>query len=242
MRTYLFIWFLLIAFVANGQIIPEEKNPFPTNEFVVYAEHADSVNHIYYQVGRHEPKNYTHHILAPLYLKVKRQKEESYYFLNSYYDPDMFSFPPLTSDNLTIIAGRYDFYLYDIHNHTLSDKQTPGLHQYEGEDAISGLYSALTLFDNEHFLLGNVQGFGIFCFDISDPANPSELVQYNIKKPNGEQFYAFFHQTDYNLFDIIIAQQDTSSESRNIKRHYRKLRNVRYAMQHIAIDMDDAIF
>ena len=71
----------------------------------------------------------------------------------------MFSFPDLPSDNLQIIAGRYAFYIYDIDKQTLSNELIPGLNQYEGEDAISGLYSGLTLFDNEKFLLGNVQVF-----------------------------------------------------------------------------------
>lgn len=251
MRILLSIWFWLIAFAVMGQIIPEGKNSFSEDEFVLYVEQEDSVNGIRYQVGRHEPKGYTfdkkgdewiqvpieqnkrdhfHHTYAPIYLRVKRQKEEVYYFLDSYYDVDMFCFPELPSANLRIIAGRYAFYIYDIHKQTLSSKQIPGLDQYEGEDAISGLYSALTLFDNERFLLGNGQGFGVFCFDVSNPAKPSELLQYRLRKPDGEQFYAFSPKADTPLFDMIIAQQDTSSASAKIERLYRKLGTVRYAI------------
>lgn len=261
MRVLISIWLCLTALVSSGQIIPKKKSLFPGDEFVIYIEHTDTVNGIHYQVGRHEPKGYTfdkkgdkwihvpieqnksdhfHHTHAPIYLKVKRQKEEVYYFLDSYYDVDMFRFPELPSDNLTIIAGRYSFYLYDIRKQTLSHKQIPGLEQYEGEDAISGLYSALTLFDNERFLLGNVQGFGVFCFDISNPAKPSELLQYRLEKPNGKQFYTFFPKTDKLLFDMIIAQQDASSESAKIERLYRKLGIVRYAIPPITKATNEA--
>lgn len=42
----------------------------------------------------------------------------------------------------------------------------------------NGLYNVLALFDNKLFLSGNVQGFCVFCFDLSNPKLPIELKQY----------------------------------------------------------------
>jgi len=238
MRIFLSIlWGWSLASFATAQILPESGQSFHAEKFISYTEHTDSLNDIHYQVGTYNPAD-SPDIHLPIYLRIARQGSEKYYDLDTKYDPDMFSFPDLSSDRLVIIKGRYAFYVYDIHQQTLSRKLQPGLGQYEGEDAISGLYAGLTLFDNEKFILGNVQGFGVFCFDISDPADPVELMQYAVKKADEElPFYAFLYKTDSNLFDILCAQPDTSSKSL-IPRLYKRLKTVRYVAQGIALAID----
>src|SRR5690606_26780130 len=100
-----------------------------------------------------------------------------------------------------------------------------GVGQYQGEDAVSGLYSALTFFDHEKFILGNIQAFGIFCFNLRDYSQPIELKQYRISEENNGEYYAFFSPVDNGNFDIIVAQADLSSSSPNINRLYHKLKN-----------------
>lgn len=257
MKKLLFIISILFFALCSYGQIPSEQNP---GEFVVYAEHTDSLHKIYYQLGRYEPKDYTFeinlsgqwekikrnpqnnekfvHVSAPIYLRIQHDETDNYYFLNSYYDVDMFSFPDLPSDNLQIIAGRYAFYIYDIDKQTLSNELIPGLNQYEGEDAISGLYSGLTLFDNEKFLLGNVQGFGVFCFDISNTAKPVDLKQHHTKDQNDGQFYAFFYPKMHKSFDIILAKTDVSSVSPNINRLYKKMGTIKYLAKDIQLSTD----
>lgn len=242
MRIFLSIlWGWSLASFATAQILPESGQSFHAEKFISYTEHADTLNGILYQVGTYNPAD-SPDIHLPIYLRIARQGSEKYYDLDTKYDPDMFRFPDLSSDRLVIIKGRYAFYVYDIHQQTLSRKLHPGLGQYEGEDAISGLYAGLTFFDHEKFILGNVQGFGVFCYDISDPADPVELMQYAIKKPDEElPFYVFLHKTDSNLFDMLCAQADTASKSL-ISRHYNRLKTVRYGAQGIALDIDISKF
>ncbi|HLW62951.1 MAG TPA: hypothetical protein VKY33_06075 [Flavobacterium sp.] len=258
MKWVSFLWFVFYSFVFYGQISPKENTLFPADEFIVYTSFTDSLNGVLYQIGRHEPKDYTFgmnhlgkwqtiqketdedsyhdHVNAPIYLKIQQKEIESYYFLDGYYDVDFYRFKNLISEKLLFITARYHFYIFDLEKGTLSSKTIPGHNQYEGEDAISGLYDALTVFDNERFLLGNVQGFGVFCFDISNTSKPQELYQYNIKDPNEEPFYVFLYQNNKQLFDVIIAQNDASSESTNISNFYSKLKKVRYVVQDKAID------
>ena len=238
MRIFLpILWVWSLASFATAQILPEEEQSFHAEKFISYTQHTDSLNAILYQVGTYNPAD-SPDIHLPIYLRIARQGSEKYYDLDTKYDPDMFRFPDLSSDRLVIIKGRYAFYVYDIHQQTLSRKLHPGLGQYEGEDAISGLYAGLTLFDNEKFILGNVQGFGVFCYDISDPADPVELTQYTIKKADEElPFYTFLYKTDGNFFDVLCAQADTSSKSL-IPGLYNRLKTVRYVAQGIALAID----
>lgn len=236
--SIIFLW--VFAFSVKAQISPD-STVFRAEKFMSYVQHTDSLNGIHYQVGTYNPDD-SHEVHLPIYLRIVTSDVEKWYFLDSRYDPDMFSFPELSSDKLVIIKGRYAFYVYDIQRQTLSRKLRPGLNQYEGEDAISGLYSALTLFDNERFLLGNVQGFGIFCYDISNPAKPIELMQYTIRNTEEElPFYAFFHKTADNLFDILISQPDTVYKS-VIPRLYNQLKTVHYMAQGISLEEARAKF
>lgn len=262
--TFIFpILFWLIPYWLSAQI-PPEKNPFPTEEFIVYQSITDSIHKVHYQIGRHEPKEYTfdhgddgdwieipltdqnknnknfHHTYAPAYLKIINENIEKYYFLDDYYDIDMYSFSEIKSENLIFITARYSLYLIDKKNITVSKKIIPGKGQYEGEDAISPLYSALTLFDNEHFLLGNVQGFGVFCLDISNPAQPVELKQYSISQSNEGQFYAFFHQKNNDQFDLTLAQSDVKSDEKTVKRLYKKLKDIHYVLKNAPLEINSS--
>src|SRR5690606_21671857 len=232
MKKWTFIYFLLLSIGSYGQIEPT-KNPFPENDFQVYQTFEKAGFH--FEIGRFEPDGYSitqtnstkftyepnsenpnpiyKNKVAWIYLKVKNNQNVDYFFLDEFYDVDLFQFEELNSKNLLLIKNRYAFYLFDLKEFNISEKQIPGKDQYEGEDAISGLFGALTLFDNEHFLLGNVQGFGVFCFDISNPLQPKELKQFTTKPENKGQFYAFFSQKKQNRFELLVAQTDTESKN-----------------------------
>lgn len=260
MRKLVYLMGLICGWNAFCQVPPEKIPEFNLDDFVVFTLHTDTINQIDYQLGRFEPDDYRfemnrlgewekikitpdtnhnfQHIAAPNYLKISSKNEINYYFLSSYYDTDMFSFPDLPSENFQLIKGRYAFHLYHKKEEILSSRQIPGVGQYQGEDAVSGLYSALTFFDNEKFILGNVQAFGIFCFNLRDYSQPIELKQYQIYEENNGQYYAFFSPVDNGNFDIIVAQADLSSSSPNINRLYHKLKNIRYAATNIQLKTD----
>ena len=257
MKKWTFIYFLLLSFGVYGQIEPT-KNPFPENDFQVYQTYEKAGLH--FAIGRFEPEGYSitqtnstkftyepngenpnpiyKNKVAWIYLKVTNNHHADYFFLDEFYDVDLFQFKELNSKKLLFIKNRYAFYLFDLKDFKISEKQIPGKDQYEGEDAISGLFDALTLFDNEHFLLGNVQGFGVFCFDISNPLQPRELKQYTIKTENKGQFYAFFPQKKHNKFDLLVAQTDAESKNKSIERLYGKLKNIRFEKKNISLKTD----
>ncbi|HLV46524.1 MAG TPA: hypothetical protein VKY32_05735 [Flavobacterium sp.] len=257
MKKWTFIYFLLLSFGVYGQIEPT-KNPFPENDFQVYQTYEKAGLH--FAIGRFEPEGYSitqtnstkftyepngenpnpiyKNKVAWIYLKVTNNHHADYFFLDEFYDVDLFQFKELNSKKLLFIKNRYAFYLFDLKDFKISEKQIPGKDQYEGEDAISGLFDALTLFDNEHFLLGNVQGFGVFCFDISNPLQPKELKQFTIKTENKGQFYAFFPQKKHNKFDLLVAQTDAESKNKSIERLYGKLKNIRFEKKNISLKTD----
>src|SRR5690606_28551222 len=103
-------------------------------------------------------------------------------------DLDVLKFVNL-SDGLLVFKTRYHFFIYDLENRQVTTRNTPGKHVYEGEDAISSLISALTFFDGGKFLLGCVQSYGVFCYDLSDPVHPVELRQYGTSHYNQGQYY-----------------------------------------------------
>lgn len=248
MRTKILLALMSISLhIARAQIAPVGHS-FSEDEFAVYATQKDTISRISFEIGRHEPKDYAfatntlgvwkpvkveneekkklHHTFAPIYLRVTLDGRKSYYFLEDYYDVDMYGFATIPSEHLTIITARYSFYIYDARTHTLSSKQIPGLHQYEGEDAISGLFNVLSLFDDENYLLGNVQGFGVFCFDISNPANPIELMQRRIDQTDKSPLFLFSNQKNGNPSKIIVAEVDERSEHPNIANFYRRIRRI----------------
>src|SRR5690606_5192829 len=257
MKKWAFIYFFLLGIGAYGQIEPT-KNPFPENDFQVYQTYEKAGLH--FAIGRFEPEGYSitqtnstkftykptgenpnpiyKNKVAWIYLKVTNNHHADYFFLDEFYDVDLFQFKELNSKKLLFIKNRYAFYLFDLKEFKISEKQIPGKDQYEGEDAISGLFDALTLFDNEHFLLGNVQGFGVFCFDISNPLQPKELKQFTIKTENKGQFYAFFPQKKHNKFDLLVAQTDAESKNKSIERLYGKLKNIRFEKKNISLKTD----
>lgn len=257
MKKWTFIYFLLLSIGSYGQIEPT-KNPFPENDFQVYQTFEKAGLH--FAIGRFEPEGYSitqtnstkftyepngeklnpiyKNKVAWIYLKVTNNHHADYFFLDEFYDVDLFQFKELNSKKLLFIKNRYTFYIFDLKEFKISEKQIPGKDQYEGEDAISGLFDALTLFDNEHFLLGNVQGFGVFCFDISNPLQPKELKQFTSETENKGQFYAFFYPKTNQLFDIVVAQSDAESYSRNINQMYQKMGIIKFAKRNISLNVN----
>lgn len=261
-KVFLFI-FGIISSQISAQIKPVKNLEFPESDFVSYVKYENKSQKILFEIGLFEPGNYNliaaansikiyksksdernfnHKTyegkMASFYLKITQNSQSNYFFLDRYHDIDSFEFVDLKSDNFLILKDIYTFYIYDFQKEILSESCFPGKNQYEGEDAISGQFDALTLFDEEKFLLGNVQGFGVFCFDISDLTHPKELKQFAIQDSNEGQNYTFFHESKNGIFDIIVANSDLNSESKNINNLYQKLENVSYADKKIKISKD----
>lgn len=250
---------LILSIHLNAQIPVLNESPFPEKDFVVYASETNFTENTTYEIGRFEPENLaftTDHLgqlrynitqtdnpnyfsqIAFIFLKVNKNNQSFYFELDETQDVDMFKFIISNSNKLMIIGGRYSFTIFDTENLLLSPKIIPGCGQYEGEDAMSPLFSAITFFDNEKFLLGNVQAFGVFCIEISDLSKPKDLIQYKINSAENELFYAFLNPKKRKKFDIIIAQNDTNSESSSIRNLFSKLKNVGYLKKDIRIPTD----
>src|SRR5690606_17539603 len=73
--------------------------------------------------------------------------------------------------------------------------------------------------------------FGVFCLDISNPAQPCALKQCSISLSNEGQLYALFHQKNNVQFDVIIAQTDPNSDETTVKRSYKKLKDIHYILK-----------
>lgn len=247
---------LILPFQLNAQTSFLKESAFPEKDFVVYASENNFTTNATYEIGRFEPKNVaftTDHLgrlcynmtetdnpnyssqIASIFLKVKTNYKSFYYELDETQDVDMHQFIISNSQKLMVIGGRYSFHILDTENLLLSSKIIPGRGQYEGEDAMSPLFDALTYFDNEKFLLGNVQGFGVFCVDISEVSNPKELIQHKMNTSENELFYTFFNPTKRKKFDIIVAQVDPNSESTTIRNLFSKLKNIVYVGKNIRV-------
>ena len=141
MTKWTFIYFLLLSIGSYSQIEPT-KNPFPENDFEVYQTYEKEGLH--FAIGRFEPKGYsilqtnsTQFIYEPndensnpiyknkvawIYLKVASNQNVDYFFLDEFYDVDLFQFEELTSENLLLIKNRYSFYLFDLKEFKISEK------------------------------------------------------------------------------------------------------------------------
>ncbi len=249
MKIILFISGFFVSVFTFGQIALEKKIPYPENDFVTYQFYEDKNLSTQFEIGRFEIKDHkilqnqsgefvykpieenqkTNSIydnqLVWIYLKVSTKNTTSYFSLEEMYDVDLFQFENLNSPKILLIKNRYAFYLFDLDEFTFSEKQIPGLNQYEGEDAISGLIDAFTLFDEEKFLLGFAQGFGIFCFDISHLSKPKELIQKSEIISDEKKNYLFYLK---NKSKVISAEVDPQNKSKNIENFYLKLSNIHY--------------
>lgn len=257
---------LLSTIICSISTIISCYGQYLTKDFVAYVHKQDTIHHIRYELGRFEPigfeiKNtfddvhvYTSNTdqnsdaqsvyennIAPGYLKVVNKNSTIHFYpLEDYYDMDLFQFTSLDTDRFLVFKNRYTFYIFDKKDNTVSKKQTPLRQQYEGEDAISGIMAAFTFFDNEKFLLGNAQSFGIFCYDIQHPTEPIELYQYSLpEKRNEGQFYAFLVPSSTENWNIIIAQSDIAAPTNNIHFLYNRLKNIQYAAMDIPLVTDE---
>lgn len=247
MTKYLILLISTLHLNAQTQVLNE--SPFPKTDFVVYASETNFTENTTYEIGRFEPENVAFtpdHLgrlrynmvqannpnyflqIASIFLKINKNNQSFYIELDETNDIDLHRFIISNSTQLIVIAGRYSFQILNAETLSISPKIIPGQGQYQGEDAISPLFDAITFFDNDKFLLGNVQAFGVFCIDIADISNPKELIQHKIYSPENELVYTFFGRIKRNKFDIIVAQNDPNSESTSIRNLYSKLKNISY--------------
>lgn len=247
MTKYLILLISTLHLNAQTQVLNE--SPFPKTDFVVYASETNFTENTTYEIGRFEPENVAFtpdHLgrlrynmvqannpnyfsqIASIFLKINKNNQSFYIELDETNDIDLHRFIISNSTQLIVIAGRYSFHVLNAETLSISPKIIPGQGQYQGEDAISPLFDAITFFDNDKFLLGNVQAFGVFCIDIADISSPKELIQHKIYSPENELVYTFFGRIKRNKFDIIVAQNDPNSESTSIRNLYSKLKNISY--------------
>lgn len=166
--------------------------------------------------------------IASGFLSISKDDGANRIPLDIYDDLDLLKFTN-SSDRLLVFKSRYHFFVYDLEKKEVTKRNTPGKQVYEGEDAISPLISALTLFDEDRFLLGNVQAYGIFCYDLSDPTKPKELTQHSTSHRNDGQYYLFLYPKEIGSWDIILA--NSSVESPALSRVYQRFESIRYALR-----------
>lgn len=174
--------------------------------------------------------------IASGFLRISENNRRKMIPLDIYDDLDVLKFVSL-SDRLLVFKTRYHFFLYDLKKGQATKRNTPGAYVYEGEDAISPLISALTLFDGDKFLLGCVQAYGVFCYDLSDPTRPEELRQYGTSNDNQGQYYLFLYPKETGLWDIILA--NSNIESSLLTRVYQNFENIRYALRNVKIKLNE---
>lgn len=258
----------MIVLYASTQTLPiDDPDAAIAKSFIAEVSHADSLTNSHYIIGRYKSKDYTPvknhlgqwvlmkstsgeekndlHALAPVFLKVQRAgTSTNYYPLDD--DVDFYHFVDMPSTRWIVIGGRYSFYIYDTGTATLSHRLTPARHQYEGEDAISMTLSGFAFFDNDQFLFGHVQAYGIFCYAMSDPAQPKELRRVALSAGNKGMYYynqgeyhLFLNPKENNLWDALLARSDINSVSKNIDRLYTRFEELRYVLKDISILSDD---
>jgi len=261
-RLYTFLVLLFqnasIYHVALGQTVHQDNIQFPSGEFTVYHSFTDTLKEILYQIGRYEPRTSRFqqlangewrevpveggenlvHVHAPIYLKIKINNTVQFYFLDDYSDPDLYRVKKLNDSSLILVSSRYGFYVFDSVRNILSKKVIPGAGKYEGEDATSGLYAGVEVFDNDRFLLGNVKGYGVFCFDIKDLGRPIALQRHGKSEFGAGAFYIFFVAKAHELYDVILAQTDREALHPGILGFSIKLRQIRYIARDIKIEQN----
>lgn len=93
--------------------------------------------------------------------------------------------------NLVGIRGTSSFYLYDVANRRLLTKLTPKFATARpGIDAQSGMIQHLEVWEN--FLVGYVQDFGTFVYDMSNQQNPTATMPFGEYKVQDGEYGSLF--------------------------------------------------
>ncbi|GAB3012148.1 hypothetical protein GCM10027051_13690 [Niabella terrae] len=183
----------------------------------------------YYQAGWWQRGNWQY---GPLSLRV--EENSGPYEVSA--PPDPLSDPDMSSAQRMYLQGkpyflikdRYQLYLIDLEAKTFAALQ-PGKGLDYGEDAISGTMRGLRFFD--HYLLGNAVSYGLFCFNIQDPAHPRELKRYTAVYSNLGQPYFFLDEHPDGTLSGLFAQSDTLNKSTVISQFYTTIKNPWYVFQ-----------
>ena len=184
---------------------------------------------------------------AVAYLKsTKENSLPAFIPLQLVEDFDLLKFIPIKSEKIILYKNRYAFGIYDVNTQKTGSSQQPGAYKYEGEDAMSSLLSGFSFFDNEKFLFGHVQAYGIFCYDISNPINPIELRRYALSErsegiyyDNQGEHHVFLQPKENDRWDVLLASSDTTS-SPSIPKLYSRLKEMRYVKKDVLIKLDHA--
>jgi hypothetical protein len=246
MKIPLFL-IVLISIFTNGQIQTDNTFKDFDENFEVFQSYQDEINRIGYEIGQYKfeqcksialanPKyiyhcknsEFPHGQYASFYFRVISTEEVLNFFLDEYYDHETYEIQSKFEENqkILVVNNRYHFYVYDSSNRRLSNPIIPGIGQYEREDAISGLLDAFTFTSDRNFLLGYVQGFGIFCYNITNSAQPIELKQFKLKSEINKEFFYFFQPIGNYYFLLISTQTDENFKSKNIENFYSQLKNL----------------
>lgn len=224
--------------------------------FRVYAtaDGAGDQQGVRYELGRSEPANYTIHCAgdtcyylrrdmaengwqgegqflphAPIVLRMRKDSVIQDIRLPYFQDIDMVKLYNKLPSPYLVIVQRYAFSLFDVKDRVLSPTMVPGRKIDYREDAISGIMDGFLCFDDGRYLLGNAQGYGLFCFDVSEMQRPIELRRYSSQAENNGQPYFFLGRRKNGRWDGLLARSDMDSEIKGINNLYKKTENVRYS-------------
>lgn len=185
------------------------------------------------------------HAYAQTFPIDPRETIAKHFPLGNYDNIDLYHVVDIPSARWAVIAERYSFHVYDTKTAALSDRLIPAKHQYESEDAITGVLSGFSFFDDERFLFGHVQAYGIFCYVLSDTAPPKELHRFALSDnnqgmhyDNQGEYHLFLHPKKNGRWDILIARSDVDSVAKNINRLYARFKEIRYALEDVPILSD----
>lgn len=126
------------------------------------------------------------------------------------------------------VIDRYRVYLVDLEKERISARIEPGLGVAYGDDSISGTVNGFQFFDKDNYLLGIAVSYGVFCFNISDPDHPNELMRYSSDFSDQGQPYFFLERNADGSYNGIVSQSDTTKKSTRVSGFYTETRKAKY--------------
>lgn len=181
----------------------------------------------------YEPSDYPR---APITLRIINETGHVQDFsLDSYEDIDLYSIQKDNIGSSLIIQGRYAISMFDIVRQQLSPAIIPGHDIDYREDAISGSLAGLTFINNTPIVVGNAQGYGLFCLDFTNIGNPVELTRYNYGTENTGQPYLFVKENSEGLWSVILAKSNLKSASRNLRNQYAEIEEATFLFRDIPL-------
>lgn len=134
-----------------------------------------------------------------------------------------------------LVIDRYRIYLVDLENEKISARIQPGLGVEYGDDSISSTVGGFQFFDQDQYLIGIAVNYGLFCFNISDLAQPKELLRYTGHYGDQGQPYFFLEQNNDGSYNGLVSRSDTLKKSSHISNFYSATEKATYLFRHAQI-------